>query len=569
MHINTHTHLFTLHNVLSKEAVRAIGNRLRHKRVPEYFVEGLENLFNKIASKPKYLTEDELLEELVKSILSSDAFKDFQSNHIHEIPILNAIDLDSNKLGKTVLKQILNALSAWGEANDNSRSTLFDFYETFRIALMPNSTAIADEFLDHLEPNDAIVGLMMDIRGDSESDRDKKRFREQLSDLEEASLQRPGRVLPFFAVNPKRPDHYELMKDALENKGFIGVKLYPSIGYEVNHPDLLEVYDYCVKHDVPIVMHCNHGGFYVEENFTNYCDPEYWEPILQQLPDLKICFAHFGGEESLSKPGGLAGDSWGKKIIDLMEAYDGVYADVSYHDEMMSNADDEQFYLNTLTGLLDRDVVKERILFGTDSWMLRMNMADEAYWSYFRAKLSQGHFNQITQSNPKRFLGLQPLKTNIKRYINFQKSNRKNVGAFPATWLKQKVDKNFKVKRDHPSWTLQKYPALVVLAAIGNQLYSKQDEQAFARKAFITMRELKYWRFSNSNEGAFKQAAKKISLDLVNQCEHSSVDGSLEGTLTKNQARQELESMVLKADTKLLDIAIQIEVMYNFNYPSQ
>jgi len=529
-------------------------------------VEGLENLFNKLASKPKYLTEDELLEELIKSILSSDAFKTFSEDHLHEIPVLKAINLDSNKVGKTLLKQILNALSAWGEAHDNSRSTLFDFYETFRIALMPNSTAIADEFLEHLQPDDAIVGLMMDIRGDSESDRDKKRFREQLNDLEEASLQRPGRVLPFFAVNPKRPDHFELMNDALKNKGFIGVKLYPSIGYEVNHPDLLDVYTYCVENDIPIVMHCNHGGFYVEENFTSYCDPEYWEPILEQLPALKICFAHFGGEESLSKPNGLAGDSWGKKIIDLMEAFEGVYADVSYHDEMMSDPADEQFYLDTLTNLLDRSIIKDRILFGTDSWMLRMNMADEAYWSYFRNKLSVAHFNTITQSNPKRFLGLQPLRKNIQQYIDFQKSNRKNVGAFPATWLKKEVGKNFKVKRDHPSWTLQKYPALIVLKALGKQLYSKQDEQAFARKAFITMRELKYSRFSYTNEGAYKQAAKKISLDLVNQCEHSSVNGIREGTLTKNQVRQELESMVLKADTRLLDIAIQIEVMYNFNY---
>lgn len=568
MHINTHTHLFTLHNVLSKEAVRAIGNRLRHKRVPEHFVQGLEGLFNKLASKPKYLTEDELLAELVKSILSSDAFKEFSQDHLDEIPILKAIDLDSDKLGKTVLKQILNALSAWGEANDNSRSSLFDFYETFRIALMPSSTAIADEFLGHLEPNDAIVGLMMDIRGDTESERDKKRFREQLSDLQEASLQRPGRVLPFFAVNPKRPNHFELMKDALEYKGFIGVKLYPSIGYEVNHPALLDVYDYCVTHDVPIVMHCSHGGFYVEEDFITYCDPVNWEPILQQRPALKICFAHFGGEESLSKPGGLAGDTWGKKIVDLMETYEGVYADVSYHDEMMSHTDDEEHYLETLTALLDRDVIKDRILFGTDSWMLRMNMADEAYWSYFRTKLSSAHFNRITRLNPKRFLGLQPLKTNINRYINFQKSNRKNVGAFPAGWLKEEVSKNFKVKRDHPSWTLHKYPAQVVLGAMGNQLYSKQAGQAFDRQAFITMRELKFWRFSYTDEGAFKQAAQKISLDLVGTAEGSQVNGKRDGTWTLNQVREELEKMVLNSETRLLDLAIQIEVMYNFNYPT-
>ncbi|NBC02804.1 MAG: amidohydrolase family protein [Bacteroidetes bacterium] len=567
MNINTHTHLFTLRNVLSREAVRAIGNRLRHKNVPEYLVEGIENFIYDLSEKPRHLTEDQLLEEFVRSILSTDVFKDFSKNNLQHISALNAININAEHLSRATLKQILNALSAWGDANDNAESNLFDIYETLRIALMPSSTAITDHLLDHLQADDALVGLMMDIRGDTESDRDEQRFHKQRDDLMEASLQRPGRVFPFFAVNPKRPDHFDLMKDALENKGFVGVKLYPSLGYQVDSDEMMEVYNYCEEHDIPITMHCNHTGFYVEEEFIDYCNPEHWEPILAEHPSLKICFAHFDGHQSFSDPNGLDEGTWGKKILDLMqdEDYSGVFADVSYHTDMMGEPELEQHYLQKINELLNMPVVQDRILFGTDSWLLRLNMSDELFWSYFRDKLSNPQFERIASTNPMVFLGIDPVKKNFERYIKFHKQNRKNVGSQPNSWLHEQVDADFKVKRDHPNWTLQKYPALVVLAALGSQMYSKQKEQAFARKAFITMQELKFWDFKFADDPAFDQECKKLSLDVVNQCE---AEGELEGEWTLNEARKKFEVMIRDGSTRFLDLSFQIDVMYSFDYSS-
>lgn len=568
MNINIHTHLFTLRNVLSKEAVRAIGNRLRHKKIPEHFVQGIENFISGLSTKPHYLDEDQLLEELVKSILDSPVFKDFAQNHLYDIPALNAINIDSQKLSQVALKQILNSLSAWGSANDDSKSTLFDIYETLRIALKPHTTAIADHLLEHLSPDDALVGLMMDIRGDTELARDKQRFNEQQNDLMEAALQRPGRVFPFFAVNPKRPDHFELMKDALENKGFVGIKLYPSLGYKVTHPKLMDLYAYCEEHDTPLLMHCNHSGFYVEEAFIEYCNPDHWTPILDQHPGLKLCFAHFDGHESLSLPGGLQGDTWGKKILEMMEhdTYTGIYADISYHTDMMHEPGLEEHYLKTLKELMDRPIVQDRILFGTDSWLLRLNMSDELFWSYFRGKLSKKHFHRMASSNAKAFLGIEPRKENIERFIGFHKKHSGNVGAHPNKWLLEEADAEFSVKRDNPNWTVQRYPALVVGAAIGSQFYSRQKELAFTRRAFITMQELKFWKLSYADRDAFDQECRKLSLDLVNQCEK--VNGKKEGDWTKNEVRQTFEAMIRRGSTRLFDLAIQIESMYNFDYGS-
>lgn len=563
MNINTHAHLFPLRLVLTGETIRALGNRLRHKNIPEYLVKGIELFIENLAKKPHYLNEDQLLKELIKSILSTQAFKRFANNHLHEISVLNAINLDSQDLSKAALKAILNGLSAWGEANDDSVSTLFDIYETLRIALLPNTTTIAAHLLEHLEHEDALIGLMMDIRGETETERDRQRFSDQINDLREASLQFPGRVFPFFAVNPKRPDHYELMTDAIEKKGFVGIKLYPSLGYRVDHPDLIKIYDYCEKHNLPITMHCNHGGFYVKKDFISYCDPDHWSPIIEQYPKLKLCFAHFGGHESLSEPGGLEGDSWGKKIIDLMhhEDYNHIYADISYHTDMMNDPDKETHYLDKMHELLQDPIIQSRVLFGTDSWLLRMNMSDELFWTYFREKLSNQEFHQIASLNTKAFIGIDPLCSNIQQFISFQEKNCNHAGSKPPEWLLSNSSKEFNIKRDNPGWTIHKYPAHVVIASLGSQLYARQKDLAFKRQAYITMQELKFWKLHHTDQPAFDQEVRKLSLDVINQSEKV---GSLEGGLTTNEGRIFIEEMIRVGSTRFIDLAFQVDTLYHF-----
>ena len=98
---------------------------------------------------------------------------------------------------------------------------------------------------------------------------------------------------------------------------------------------------------------------------------------------------------------------------------------------------------------------------------------------------------------------------------------------------------------------------------MGSQMYSKQKEQAFARRAFITMQELKFWDFAFVDQPAFDQECKKLSLDLVNQCE---AEGELEGEWTVNEARTTFEAMIRQKSTRLLDLSYQIDGMYSFDY---
>jgi hypothetical protein len=146
--------------------------------------------------------------------------------------------------------------------------------------------------------------------------------------------------------------------------------------------------------------------------------------------------------------------------------------------------------------------------------------------------------------------------------VNYLSQNRNNVGTAPASWLADEIPQTFTTTREHPIWTLHKYPAHVVLTSIGSQMLSRQKDLAFSKKAFITMQELKFWKLSHADEDAFEQECQKLSLDLVNQCEHSAVQR--EGSWSKNEARQFFESMIAKGSTRFLDLAIQVDAIYHF-----
>lgn len=198
--------------------------------------------------------------------------------------------------------------------------------------------------------------------------------------FEKVVLAHKGRIHPFIPFDPARELAYRkarinpdgqleknrpmtLVKDAIENKGFIGVKLYNSLGYrplgnadpevslmrrriavrnnkmtylfdgEEYDEALCDLYDYCVDNGVPITAHCVMNGIeaYPGASF-DFGKAEFWEEVLKQdrYKKLRLNLAHFGWNQA---PGqGYAGDeSWAEKVCDLIVKYENVYADVSHH----------------------------------------------------------------------------------------------------------------------------------------------------------------------------------------------------------------------------------------------
>jgi hypothetical protein len=160
------------------------------------------------------------------------------------------------------------------------------------------------------------------------------------------------------------------------------------------------------------------------------------------LNHLKICFAHFAGEEQwasflehdrdnyahqiYSKPdmgidflndkNGNPSDGkteqvwknadWFSIIISLMLQHPNVYADISY----IAQADRK--ILPLLKQFLTHPKVSNRILFGSDFYVVRNHKSDKQILTDIQAGLSETEFDKIARYNPMVFLNI-PSKPDV------------------------------------------------------------------------------------------------------------------------------------------------------------
>lgn len=153
------------------------------------------------------------------------------------------------------------------------------------------------------------------------------------------------------------------------------------------------------------------------------------------LKKLKICFAHFGGDDQwkrflesdrdnytsqliLKPEKGIdffkntqGEDSRGKlayvwKYVDwytiicsIMLQYKNVYADISYilHDD---------YIFPLLKQTLSNECLKLKVLYGSDFYVVRNHKSDKAILADMRAGLTEEEFDQIARYNPRTYLNL-------------------------------------------------------------------------------------------------------------------------------------------------------------------
>jgi uncharacterized protein len=240
------------------------------------------------------------------------------------------------------------------------------------------------------------------------------------------------RVIPFAAVDPRRPDVVQKTIALVEQHGFRGLKLYPPLGYHPNDPALGPLYTYAEEKGLPVISHCSRPagvqfrGRPTEqmrrdpltgelrdgntlELLTTFTDPTSYEPILTKHPRLRVCLAHFGGAGEWDRylkretdADGKAEPDWLSKILDLIRGgrYPNLWTDVSY----TVFADDEHLYL--LKVLLSDERVLARTLFGSDFYVVANARLEERRRSVrLRAILGEDLFQVIAEYNPARFLG--------------------------------------------------------------------------------------------------------------------------------------------------------------------
>ncbi|NAY93137.1 hypothetical protein GTQ34_14570 [Muricauda sp. JGD-17] len=289
-----------------------------------------------------------------------------------------------------------------------------------------------------------------------------------------------------------------IIKTYMEDHGFNGFKIYPAIGYYPFEKELLPLWKYAVDNEIPIMSHCIKGTIFYrgrkkrewdehwvfkdeetknqlllpevknidfQRNFTHpmnfLCLLE--EPLLrvlighyddQQLKDLfgykgpdspmdknlnglKICLAHYGGEDQWKRY--LEKDSYGYiqqiikapgtgikfiktqddtdkidydrlaqlwKYVDwysiissMMMQYPNVYADISYilHDPSI-------FPLLKETLKPKYGKLRERVLYGTDFYVVRNHNSEKELFVSSDFLLEEQEFNRIARLNPKHYL---------------------------------------------------------------------------------------------------------------------------------------------------------------------
>ncbi len=561
MRINGHAHIFNLHTVLTRHAVKIMVDRVRDKLKVDFVADALERFLNDQVSTPEYLVEDELLARFLDYIGSTKSFKQFVKG-IGNLPIeIRSLDGGLRELELSAMRATLDRISSWFDKGADSDSTIADIFETLRLAMKADVAGVANTILQDMRPDDGLVALMMDITSEQTHAADEKKFRAQLKGTADASTAFPGRVFPFVAVNTRRPSHFEFMREAIERHGFVGIKLYPSLGVPVDSPAMHLVYEYCSQNELPILLHCSLTGFYESEATKGFGNPDRWWSILSKWPDLYVCFAHTGGiQQNVLTPGGPSGADWPAQIEQLMLSYPNVYCDLAYHVDQMVSPTMEAHYLRWLRRLLSNPLIDERVMFGTDIWMVRLSMTDRHYWSWFEQNLTADEQKLVMEIAPAGFLGLpagaNPMRQNIARMVAFLE-DQPGVGSEPAPWIGQVSANTWTILRTNPVWNRNNHAHNVTHGFLKAYMTAPQRNIPFEEAAALRLRQLSYW------PNASKQDLDSVAQRFVRFCENSG--GTFEGDYKTSTAIKKVAGLLGDGEKTLADAGATIDAIFRFS----
>ena len=270
-----------------------------------------------------------------------------------------------------------------------------------------------------------------------------------------------------FRKGKSRVSSLATARSALMEHGFIGIKLYPPMGFRPTgnqppYPDrtvktlgfdpseqldaaLRDLYALCVDLDAPILAH----GYSSNGSGPDYAkrgDPAHWIPVFKEFPKLRVCIAHFGrfsarsaGREEMPLPDG----SWEWRLGEFIKENSdrNVVADISYFSEVLSATPRERGLLaksfNKWLELFDRGC--DHIVFGSDWIMLGKeagyNHYIESVNAFLRSDcgLSDDICDKIFRRNALRFLPLERGSLGRERLLAYYRANGLDERRLPST----------------------------------------------------------------------------------------------------------------------------------------
>lgn len=280
---------------------------------------------------------------------------------------------------------------------------------------------------------------------------------QQLSELARVVIEQRGRVHPFVPFDPKDDDEendrcLHRVLDAVLNRGFLGVKLYPSHGFRpwdnahTLGPDgrelgpvlggrydraLDRLYQACAHHGIPITAHAAAGGVRAYPDAAGHAHPRGWSKVLERYP-LRLNLAHLGGYWHVAH----REESWTDATLALMRAHPGVYADLSF--QLVFNRDRRGMRRGHAARLQaiasDPAGLGDRLLYGSDWHMFAALSGVDRYDRRMKEHLSEALGDEgvprIMGGNALRFLGLRsgPARNRLEHFY------ARHGIAHPAWW---------------------------------------------------------------------------------------------------------------------------------------
>jgi len=295
---------------------------------------------------------------------------------------------------------------------------------------------------------------------------------DQVDVMSKVSVLLGGRVHGFAPFCPFREamtidssgmgDAMRLVRRAIETRGFIGVKLYPPMGFApwgnaaksvwqhkpslpaaAASPDfgkrldaaMRTLYTYCIKNDVPILAHTNQSNGPYEE-FKKLTDSSNWKRALEEFPGLRVSFGHLGDTALDDNNGERTRPFLQLMTKDRHSPGANTFADSGYFAGTLMNQGKMRNVLGALY-LGNGRILTERLMYGTDWTMILSEKNVDRYLSDFidvmrriedahpgigarHSTLSDAFFGR----NAVEFLGLRSGRRNRSRLESFYAQNK-------------------------------------------------------------------------------------------------------------------------------------------------
>jgi len=176
----------------------------------------------------------------------------------------------------------------------------------------------------------------------------------------------PDRFIPFYAVDPRREDAEERLRKWV-NKGVKGYGEH-KVRIRIDNPDSVRMYKLCGELKLPLLFHMD-VSLPDNPRFWYNMDIDGLEKVLKECPKT-IFVAHGPGWwRYISKdaekrkelyPKGKVGE--GGKVVEMLEKYPNLYADISANSGLNALTRDEKFGIDFV------ERFHKKLLYGTDCY---------------------------------------------------------------------------------------------------------------------------------------------------------------------------------------------------------